>query len=574
VPADFDPATRYRQADYPAERYRDPDDNRTRMPSTPTTKSQVQAYRFVLRRMESALVRKDPVMLHDPMRSHQRATVVGAIVGVIGLVVFVLIGVFSPAPPVPANGIVIAQPSGTMYVVSQNPHELIPVFNLASARLLLAAASNQQQQGGTTTKAAPTVVKPVIVSDSQLSSMPMGRMTGIQGGPTVLPNPGQKPIDWAVCDKIPRDVNALNQTGHNTPQTTVLVGQPNIGANLNVGQALLVSNDGGKTLYLVYGHASTPNNPDDSAVKALIDSADRAVLGGLEIADPTKYRVVSTAVLNAIPTVGQIRNPAAGLNTAGPVPPALAGLTIGQSFSVQAIGQPLLYYIVVPGGKQKVSETTAQIARHENSAGAVNIPQITPTAADSVPNVDNGLLVDTKDYPDGVPPVINADAKPVMCLGWRADYTDPQKPLSKTRVTVDFDLNMPPDSAVPGSHMQPVQIGQGTSAGKINSFFMDPRIGGVAIRSASGAKEFASGPIYVIDPRGVAFSVPDVYTAQVLGVADSSASGVPPAPASIVSLLPLGGQSLDIQAVQRTFDSMNVPANAGQYITPTAQPGN
>ncbi len=30
------------------------------MPSTPTTKSQVQAYRFVLRRMQSALVRKDP----------------------------------------------------------------------------------------------------------------------------------------------------------------------------------------------------------------------------------------------------------------------------------------------------------------------------------------------------------------------------------------------------------------------------------------------------------------------------------------------------------------------------------
>ncbi|HEX4723371.1 MAG TPA: type VII secretion protein EccB [Pseudonocardiaceae bacterium] len=546
------------------------------MPSTPTTKSQVQAYRFVLRRMESALVRKDPVMLHDPMRSHKRATIVGAIIGVVGLVVFVLIGVLNPAPPVPPTGIVIAQPSGTMYVVSENPHELIPVFNLASARLLLAAtAANQQGAGGAASNSAPAVVTPVIVSDGQLASMPMGRMTGIQDGPTVLPNPGQKPVDWAVCDQVPRDTNALNQTGHNPPGTTVLVGEPNIGTNLAVDEALLVSNDGGKTLYLVYGHSSTVNDPDDSAVKAKIDNTDQGVLGGLEITDPTQYRVVSTAVLNAIPTVGEIKNPADGLDTTAPVAPALAGtgLTIGQSFSVQAVGQPSQYYMVVPGGKQAVSQTTAQIARHENSAGSNDIPQVTPEAADTVKPVSNGLTVDTSEYPGVVPTVISADTKPVMCLGWHADYTDAQKPLSKTRVTVDTNLELPPDSHSPTGQMQTVQIGQGTSAGKVNSFFMNPAIGGVAIRSASGAKEFGNGPIYVIDPRGLAFSVPNLLTAQVLGVADATGL-IPPAPASIVGLLPLGGQSLDTQAVQRTFDSMQVPDNAGQYLTPTQAPGN
>ena len=547
------------------------------MPSTPTTKSQVQAYRFVLRRMESALVRRDPVMLHDPMRSHKRATIVGAIIGVVGLVVFVLIGVLNPAPPVPASGIVIAQPSGQMYVVSQNPHELIPVFNLASARLLLAAGAQNQGQsaGGGAGGGAPSVVNPTVVSDSQLASMPMGRMTGIQDGPTVLPNPGQKPIDWAVCDQIQRDTNALAQTGHTPPATTVLVGDPNIGTNLAVGEALLVSSDGGKTLYLVYGHQSNVNNADDSAVKARIDTNDPAVRNGLGI-DPTSYRVVSTAVLNAIPTVGALQNPSAGLNTSGQVAQALAqaGVTIGQSFSVQVVGQGLQYYIAVPGGKQAVTPTTAQIARHENSAGTNNIPEIAPESADTVPTVTNGLVVNTAEYPDQVPQVINADTKPVMCLGWHADYTDPQKPLSKTRVTVEFNLDLPPDPHSPTGQMQAVQIGQPTSAGKINYFFMDPKVGGVAIRSASGAKEFGSGPILVIDPRGIAFSVPDVRTAQILGVADGSATGdVPPAPASIVGLLPLGGESLDIQSVQRTYDSMQIPDNVGQFITPTAQPG-
>ena len=120
--------------------------------------------------------------------------------------------------------------------------------------------------------------------------------------------------------------------------------------------------------------------------------------------------------------------------------------------------------------------------------------------------------------------------------------------------------------------MTTVQIGQATSAGKVNNFFMNPALGGVAIRSASSAKEFGSGPIYVIDARGVAFSVPDVNTAQVLGVADAG-GGVPPAFAPIVRLLPLGGAPLDTQAVRRTYDSMPVPDNVGQYITPAAQPG-
>jgi hypothetical protein len=67
------------------------------MSTNPATKAQVQAYRFVLRRMESALVRKDAVMLHEPMRHHLRATVVGLILALLGLAAFYLVGKFQPA---------------------------------------------------------------------------------------------------------------------------------------------------------------------------------------------------------------------------------------------------------------------------------------------------------------------------------------------------------------------------------------------------------------------------------------------------------------------------------------------
>jgi type VII secretion protein EccB len=548
------------------------------MPSTPTTKSQVQAYRFVLRRMESALVRKDPVMLHDPMRSHKRATVVGAIIGVVGLVGFLLVGVLKPAPTVPDSGIVIAQPSGAIYVVSQQPHELIPVYNLASARLLLAAASQKQQnlpQDSNQTPSAPEVVNPTTVDDDQLTGMPVGRMTGIPGGPTTLPKPGQKPTTWAVCDNIQRDLNAPTQTGHRAPTTTVLVGQPNLGANLAPGQAVLVSSDGGRTLYLVYGLTST-SDPNDSAVRAQVDTTDQAVLKALRI-DPNSYRAVSPAVLNAIPGVAEIKDPDAGLDlTKAPVAPLQgADLKMGESFSVQQLGdQAPQYYIAVPGGMQPVSETTAQIARFENSSGVAQIRQIQPDVTDPVTPVTNGLRVNVANYPGAVPALQSADVKPVLCLGWTADYTDPQKPLERTRVTIGINMVLPPDTAGPNGQMAAVPIGSGTSVGKINQFFMAPALGGTAVRAASNPKEFGSGPIYIIDARGVAYSVPDTYTAQVLGVADASSTGdLPPAPQSILSLLPLGGSSLDTQSVLRTFEGMSVPPSVGQYL-PVPTQGN
>jgi hypothetical protein len=62
------------------------------MSTNPTTKSQVQAYRFVLRRMESALVRKDPVMLHEPLRHHLRALLTGLLLALAALAASFILG--------------------------------------------------------------------------------------------------------------------------------------------------------------------------------------------------------------------------------------------------------------------------------------------------------------------------------------------------------------------------------------------------------------------------------------------------------------------------------------------------
>jgi type VII secretion protein EccB len=412
------------------------------------------------------------------------------------------------------------------------------------------------------------------VNDTDLTSIPLGQMTGIPDGPTVLPEPGQAPTTWAVCDQIPRDPNAQTQTGHKAPTTTVLVGETNIGKNLQANQALLVSSDGGQTLYLVYGLAGNINLPNDSAVRAQVDANDPAVLQTFGITDKSTYRVVSPAVLNAIPSVSEIQDPATGLSSGQQPIQALAsaGLTMGESFQVQQVGQASRYYIVVPGGMQLVSATTAQIAIFENSNGLNNVPTVRPDVIDNVPTVTNGLHVNVANYPSVVPTVISADTRPVMCLGWQANLSDPQKPLAKTRVTVDFNLEVPSDPSNPSGRMSMVPIGTGTASGKINAFFMNPSLGGAAVRAATNPGEFSNGPIYIVDPRGLAFSVPDTYTAQVLGIADSSANGgLPPAPQSILGLLPPGGSPLDTQAVQHTVDGMPMPKGVGQFIQPAQQ---
>ena len=198
---------------------------------------------------------------------------------------------------------------------------------------------------------------------------------------------------------------------------------------------------------------------------------------------------------------------------------AAQNLIMGESFAAQQVGIAPRYYVVVPGGMQQVSQTTAQIVFDENSRGTA-IPSVEPSAVTAVPIV-RGLQVDVSKYPDVQPNVLAAQDKPVMCLGWNAVLTDPQKPVAKTRVTVGTTVQFPNDPAT-GQPMTATPIGQTTSSGGVNQFFMNPSLGGVAIRSASSAQEFGDGPIYIVDPRGVRFSVPTMIMAEILGVADQS----------------------------------------------------
>ena len=558
------------------------------MASTPTSKSQVQAYQFVLRRMESALVRKDAVMLHDPMRTHKRATVVGVIAGVAILAGFLIVGVLNPASSLPTGNasIVIAQPSGQVYVLDQSPRQLIPVFNVTSARLLLLAQSTQDSSGSgssssssSSSQTAPTPATVSTVPDSELAGVPMGRLTGIPDGPPALPSPSTSATPWAICDRVPFNPNVPG-SDQAQPTTTAMVGQSDTGGDLPAGAALYATTADGNQ-YLIYQTPTDINQPNDSEVVAKIDGTSQPVLAALFPGGTPTARKISSALLNAIPKAREIQDPftAQGLPTGGQGPGGLTNFKVGQVFSVQ-IGNNPVDYAVLSDGVEQVSPTVAQIlvGTYGSGLGGSNT-----TIQNVPPQIFAGLNRRTDDplqvnsFPGTLPSVLRTDTDQVMCLNWTA--TPGSSPIIKTKVTVAKNVNLPKDGQ--GNPVTPVTLGQvGPNGAKIDQFAMDPKSLslGVAVRAVTNAQAFQMGPIMLVSPRGVAYSIDTVHTAQALGVASADGTGATPfglfpGPQSIIGLLPVGSETLSPQNVQRTFDSVPVPQTAGSYTPVTTTTG-
>ena len=257
------------------------------MAVTPTTRWQVNGYRFLVRRMEHALVRRDVRMLHDPMRSQSRALAVGVVIASLGLAGCAALALFRPQDKIGDASIVVGKDSGAMFVVMGDT--LRPVLNLASARLIVGKPEN-----------------PVIVKESELDTRPRGALVGIPGAPSALPAGDPAAMTpWTVCDSIGAD-------GNRSVTTSVIVGETESsegGGTLTGDQALLASTPDAS--YLIYDGKRARIDLDDPAVTRAL---------GLEGARP---RPVSKGFVNAVPEVpplaapvvpgaGRLRGPARG----------------------------------------------------------------------------------------------------------------------------------------------------------------------------------------------------------------------------------------------------------------------
>ncbi|MBA0124754.1 type VII secretion protein EccB [Haloechinothrix sp. YIM 98757] len=525
------------------------------MPSNPTTKSQVQAYRFVLRRMQSALVRKDAVMLHDPLRTHNRATGVGVVIAALGLLGFLIFGILRPSPQPPNEGIVIGEGSGQVYVktaaTDEAPEMLIPTFNVSSARLLLMARQDGDgSQGGG--DGSVEAVEPEVVPDDRLEGIERGRLHGIPDGPPLIPEEDQYVSDdWAVCDNIDfrNDLTPSEARAQAERETAVLAGVSDLGRELGGDEAILASGDDGND-YLIYRPREDPNRPSDM-VRARVDLDEPSVETALKL-DDHEPRSMSMGVLNAIPEVNPLEAPRIP-DHGEPSELDLAGLRVGDVFVVhRADGEE--FFVLLREGPQRVSKAVADMIRFEESLDA---DPIEPVKASQVAEVDQVHELDVDDYPAEVPTVLDPfQGHATMCLGWtvRGEGEDKDE---RTAVFVGNEMPLPEDED--GTPFRMLDVGQASPDGvRLDGFFMPP--GHAApVRAATSKDSFDSGPIYLISDHGLRYGIPDQETAAHLGVPEQR-----PAPDAIVRLLPTGS-SLNQQDAMRTFDSVPVDPDAGSY---------
>ncbi|WP_433265759.1 type VII secretion protein EccB [Actinosynnema sp. CS-041913] len=532
------------------------------MASTPTTKSQVQAYRFVLRRMQSALVRRDAVMLHDPMRTHSRATAVGVLLGIIGMIGFLVFGFFSPDPKIDdQTQIAISKETGQVYVVRRSPTQLVPMTNLASARLLILNQQNpdkaQSAVGGGDAQAgqvnaAPAAAggEPKLVSEKALARMPKGRLTGIPDGPDVLPAKPEDRIgsEWSVCDTLDLDDTLNNPASKGKFETTVLAGMSG-GQLLDGNKALLVrAGTDDKQAYLIYKAPVDSKITSTSTVRAKVDLSRPEVLTALNLRNKT-VRAISSGLLNAIPEAKPLRAPEIpGLGD--PVTYITgANLEVGDVIEVVRTGSQPVFYVALKDALQEISRAAGDLIRAAYAQGAdakrVDIARI-DTKKPAQP-------LDFLDYPTEVPDTLEPNQNNrVVCLNWRAENVNADNRSQHTQVTIAPSLPVPGDAVA-------VDINQVGATGEVVGKFMMAPGRSAVVRSATSTQDFRSGPIHLVTGRGVKYGVPDTMVSGALGLGDQFTPG----PESILRLLPNGPQ-LNRNDASRSWDSIPVPKNLSQ----------
>ncbi|OBB77343.1 type VII secretion protein EccB [Mycobacterium sp. 852014-52144_SCH5372336] len=447
-----------------------------------TTRLQTSGHRFLLRRMQHALVRGDVQMLDDPMRAQALSLSVGSVLAVIGLGVAAVLAFLQPRGGLGDAPIVMVRDTGALYV--RIDHNLHPVPNLASARLITASAA-----------------KPRLVSASAVDRASRGASLGIPGAPDMIGAPlTQDKSGWLVCEG-------------DSSMATVLVGSADEKRAAAASVLVSAAGEGAATTYLLF-----------DGRRAKVDLRNPAVVRALEL-DGVAPRPVTRTLLNTVPEVPELAAPA--IRGAGaPAPAPLHGLRVGAVIRVPH-AESSQHYVVLRTGVQRIGIVAADLIRFTQPQAAHEIVTVEPGAIGTVPVVD--------ELPVGqFPERAGAATDPVVCARWQWSA------VSESVVTGTLAGDAIPDSV----ELRPAQLAHADAEGpRIDAFAMS---GGRSayVRAAGVTGDGArSGTLFLVNDAGVVFGIRDQETAERLGL-----TGDPlPAPWPLLARLPRGPE-LSVEA--------------------------
>ncbi|MGW0036547.1 type VII secretion protein EccB [Gordonia sp. NPDC003376] len=487
-----------------------------------TTRAQVNGYRFLLRRLEHALVRRDVRMLHDPMRGQARGLMIGAVLALLVVAGCGIWGLVRPQGSVGDSTILVGKGSGGLYLLLDGT--LHPAMNLASARLVTGSAA-----------------QPDSVSDSKLAKYPRGPLLGIPGAPGALPgsaHPGESV--WTVCDR------SGGESATAPVELTVIGERPETGegvATADPDDAVLVT-DGAAT-FLVY---TVMRGDHRVPVRAAVDTDDVAVMRALGLEDHDA-RAISRGLLNTFPEVDPLAVPVidrVGTPSALPVP----GVRVGSVIRTVGIDDATTFFVVLPGGVQQVGEVAAEMLRLAGRDDAERVVTVAPADLTSVPHTQ---ALPVGEFPLRPPHLVGGEESSSVCSVWSRPASD--RP-AETALLVGTGLPL-------ASGARPVRVSGADGAGPgIDQVYLRPGSGEYLQVTGDEADSPRTESLFYLSDSGVRFGIPDTGTAQVLGLGDSPHA----APWSVVSLL-VAGPTLSRHAALVSHDGVGADPD-GQMIAP------
>jgi type VII secretion protein EccB len=460
-----------------------------------TTKVQVSGWRFLLRRVEHAIVRRDTRMFDDPLQFYSRSVAIGVVVAVLICLGAALLAYFKPLGKRGGDSLLVDRTTNQLYVVMPGTGQLRPVYNLTSARLVLGNPGN-----------------PSAVKSEELNRMPKGQPIGIPGAPYATPIAGAQQSMWTLCDTVTKPESVAPSI-----ETSVivlpLVSDGSVGP-MNPDQGLLVSYRDNDWLVTENGRHA-------------IDLTDRAVTSAVGIPVTAKSTPISEGLFNALPNGGPWRLadvPAAGAPNSLGLPP---NLVIGTVFQTVA-GSGDQKYVVLPDGVAKVNDVTAAALRATNSYGLISPPSVESSTVAKVTE-----QVYTSPLPDKALDVVLREDAPALCWSWQREPGD----------------QAPNTAVISGRHLP---IAAGVLNTGIDQIGGDSTVfvnGGQFIRLQSPDPRYGES-LYYVDPQGVRYGLPDEETARVLNL-----NAATTAPWQVVSLL-VDGPVLSKQAALLEHDTL------------------
>ncbi|WP_320065906.1 type VII secretion protein EccB [Micromonospora sp. RTGN7] len=467
-----------------------------------TRRDQVQAYRFVTRRIVSALLSGDPETTDLPMRRLGLAifgsTMVAAIVlagaGVYGLMT-------KGGAPLEANTLVIEKETGATYVFVDG--RLYPTLNYTSARLILGDA------------APPTRS----MSQASIRERPRGRTVGIVGAPDDLPDRSSLVgLPWSVCN-TPDPVDPRRST------TRLVVNQHFSGGSPLGSQALLVAVGGQR--YLLSGNARMQVLGSGAAIAALKMASVRPIEVGEQL-------------INAVPAGPRLKEPF----IPGDKERSRLSIGTGPAWVGQIFRAADQHYVLTRDGLVSIGEITALLLRRDGGG----VKDITPEQAGRVLSEQR---IEDEGMPQKLPELRQTGpGRASVCATYRAGSAG-----GPPTTTIEVFDRTPPELSptAPGS----IEVRQsGRDAVRTAERVVLPGGKGALVKAMSGVGEGGQGTgastVYLITSQGIRYPLGtrsgDAVTALGYG-------GVAPlsVPASLLALIPTG-PTLEADAARNYFD--------------------